>query len=85
MLLALLLGGDSCMQGVSCGNKVPFSSLAGTAVLRGLRGNGPGGDLMLLAQCEQLPSEEFSSQWVFKQQSLFKQQNQSLQPLGIGG
>lgn len=68
MPLVLLLGGDSCMENVLCWNKVPFSSLAGTAALPGLRGNGPGGDLMVLLQCGQLASEEFSSPWVFKQQ-----------------
>lgn len=66
MLLVLLLGGDSCLKSALCWNKAPFSSLAGTAVLHGLRGNGPGGDLMV--QCGQLASEEFSSPWVFKQQ-----------------
>lgn len=61
MLLVLLLGGDSCVKRVLYGNKVPFSSLAGTAVLHGHRGNGAGGDLMLLVPCEPLASEEFSS------------------------
>lgn len=66
--LLLLLGGDSCMKSVLCQSKVHFSSLAGTAALHRLRGNGSGGDLTLLVQCEQLASEEFSSLWVFKQQ-----------------
>lgn len=55
------------MKNVLCQNKVFFSSLAGTAALHGLRGNGPGGELMLLVHCERLASE-FSSLWVFKQQ-----------------